>query len=499
MDSDRILPHAVGVEKAVLGGVMLGGVPSLDEARAVLRPESFYHTAHRKIFKALCHLGDNGGHLDQVSVVEMLQKHGVLEDSGGPAYVFSLVGEMATSANVEYHSGIVNDRYVRRLIIDRSSRLQSMAYEAEVDLAELTAASDFSSDLETGLVEGSWSTIGEAGERAVESIVDTHENPDKLPGIPSGLTALDDLTTGFQDSELTLVAARPSIGKTAWALQVALNAGKSGLAVAVVSVEMSEMPLAKRLLVTDTGVDGQGLRRGRLPAGDLERVKQAAAAFRGLPVYLSDKLIRPTQIAVEVRKLARKVDLKLIIIDYLQLMEGDGPRNESREREVASIGGALKKLAKSMDVPVIALAQLNRGIEARQDRRPKLSDLRESGFLEQVADLVVFLHRPEGEDHANEMELIIGKQRNGPVGSVTVYYEEKTGRFGDLEKRYDGQDEGAAYRAPDAGGVPKAPVRDDRSGGGEDSQRTISYRESGDRPGDPPDWVTQRQPGEAES
>ena len=448
---DRIMPSVIHLERSVLGACMLGGHQAVDRARSILPPEAFYHTANRKLYSAICSLSGRSEPVDQASVVEELTKHGVLEDVGGHAYVIEIAGDVATDGYIEHHGKLVLEAYVRRSLILRSGQLIDMCYDQGEELPDIaSAAYSLTEDLETAEHEA-WSQGDVLLEEVFADAEYAWEHPDEVRGVSTGLHDFDAKTNGLEGGDLVLFAGRPSMGKTALALHIARVAAGS-VPVGIVSVEMKKKALMMRLLASEARVDLLELRSGTLDPEARRRVSEAAGTLKPVManIHIGDRVRRPSQIAVESRKLKRKYGVGLLVVDYLQLLTPDtGKKNDSREREVASIGQALKNLAVDLDVPVLAVVQLSRAVEQRPDCRPRLSDLRESGSLEQDADLVAFLYRmsyygledKDGRDVTNLCEIIIGKQRNGPVGHVNCYFDKTTGFFGDWTETAGAQEE----------------------------------------------------------
>ena len=445
---DRVPPQRVHLEGLVLGACMLGGAQALDRARAILRPEAFYHTSNRKIYGAIVSLADRGSPVDQASVYEELSRHGVAEDAGGPARIAEMVGDVVSDANLEHHAELVLECYLRRSLIQRAAQIEAMCYEESEELADIAAAAyHLTEEVELASYEV-WGQLEKATEGAYGQAEAAREDPEGAHGVTTGLKRLDDLLNGLQDGDLILIAARPSMGKTALGLHMARSAAAS-VPVGFVSVEMSAQSIGVRVLAAEARVDSHKMRRGRLDDYGWRALVDAKESMRGIKMFVADRLYRPSQIAVEARKLKRQHGIGLLVVDYLQLLTPDGgSRNDNREREVASIGEALKNLAVDMGIPVVALAQLSRAVESRQNKRPMLADLRESGSLEQAADVVAFLYRDDyygievrKDDDGTEVstehlcEIIVGKQRNGPIGRIDAYFDKASGVFGDWEEQ----------------------------------------------------------------
>ena len=401
----------------------------------------FFREAHRRLFRAMSRLFERGEVIDVITVSEDLKKTGELEGVGGLEFLAQLLDAVPTAANIDYHARIVREKALLRRLIDASSQIIRDVYdqgerevEAVLDLAEsriFQVAQTHSREGFVWIKEILWPTF--------EHIEKLQESGTGLTGVPTGFSDLDGLTTGLQKGDLVIVAARPAMGKTSWVLNVAQTAAiEHGTTVAVFSLEMSKEQLVQRLLCSEGRVDSQKLRRGRLSPEEYQRLAAAAGHLNTAPLWIDDS---PGSTVLEMRAKARRLksetDLGLLVVDYMQLMSSSG-RSENRVQEVSEISRGLKALAREIDVPVVALSQLSRAPEQRTDRRPQLSDLRESGSIEQDADLVMFLYRPEyyqgpedkdGNNIEGQSELIIAKQRNGPTGTVPLYFNKAYTRF----------------------------------------------------------------------
>ena len=445
--TDRILPHNIDIERAVLGACLLGDLDAIDRVATILQSEQFYHTHNRKIYNAILNVTESGTPVDEITVTDELTRMGELEEVGGPYGVVSLKREMATTANVEYHAEIVRERYVRRHLITQTEQIQARCYDETEDVAEIAGAAAGICDGIEAPARDAWETLADISDRVGDRIDEAYAAGGEILGVTSGLSGLDRLTAGFQRQDLILVAARPSIGKTALGLHIAVSAAGS-VPVGFVSAEMGNEAIGLRILSMLSGVDSHRLRLGRVREDEWGAITQARERMSTMPIHASDCITEAGQIVIEARKLKRAHDIGLLITDYIQLIEPQrGRKFDNREREVASIGTAHKRLAKELNIPVVALCQLNRNVEGRSDKRPGLSDLRESGALEQDADIVLFLYPPGkyGEKDEDGMlmphtlcEVIVGKQRNGPVGTVQAFFDPTLGRWGDW---YDGRED----------------------------------------------------------
>lgn len=436
---DRVTPNEIEVEKAVLGAMLIDN-DSISRVVEALGDESaFYNSVHRKVYKAILTLFERGEPADQVTVSEELARDGALESVGGAATVAALASEMATAVNAEYHAKIVLEAALRRRLIDSATQTVEESYQKTEDIREVIDRAEqriFSiaeKELGKGVVALS-SVLNET----FEAIERAHQSSDQLTGATSGYDELDEITGGFQRSDLIILAARPAMGKTALTLCIARNAAvKARVPVLFFSLEMATHQLAQRLLVAEARVDLHKLRTGKLREEDWERLGAWTGKLMEAPIYIDDT---PSISIMEMRAKARRAKsehkIGMIIIDYLQLMTVHG-RVDSREQEIAQVSRSLKALAKELDVPIVACAQLSRAVEQRPDKRPIMSDLRESGSIEQDADMVMFLYRPEvykieddeGNTQEGVAEIIIGKHRNGPTGSVFLTFLGQYSRF----------------------------------------------------------------------
>ena len=433
---ERIPPQNIEAEQAVLGAMLIKK-EAVVEAMEILRPEDFYRDAHRVVFEAIMAVFQNDSAVDMITVTEQLKKSDLLDKAGGVAGVTALANAVPTAANVVYHAKIVREKAELRELINAGSEITGWAFEdsddvdavmdkAEKRILEVTAREN-SADF-TSMKDIVISVFKQIEERST--------NKGGLTGVASGFTDLDRLTSGFQPSDLILVAARPSMGKTAFTLNIASYvAVHLDKPVAFFSLEMSKEQLAQRMLCSEGGIDSQRLRNGDMKDEDWEHVIAAADRLTYAPVFIDDT---PGITVMELRSKARRIKaehgLSMVIIDYLQLMSGKGSKNgDNRQQEISEISRSLKALARELKVPVIALSQLSRSVESRQVKRPMLSDLRESGSLEQDADIVMFLYREDYYDKETEQqnvtEVIVAKHRNGPIDTVRLYFDKEFTRF----------------------------------------------------------------------
>ncbi|MEX2467482.1 MAG: replicative DNA helicase [Gemmatimonadota bacterium] len=440
---DRTPPFSLEAETAILGGMLIDR-DAVTKAVEVLSETMFYREANRRLYRAMIRLFERGDVIDVITVSEELKKSDELESAGGFDYLGNLVDAVPTAANLEYHARIVRDKALLRRLVEQSTSIIRDVYEQGaksvdeiLDEAEARIFQVSESHKREGFV---W--IKEILWSAFEHIERLQQSATGITGVPSGFPDLDRMTTGMQKGDLVIVAARPSMGKTAWVMNVAANAAIAhNVSVAIFSLEMSSEQLVQRLLCAEGRIDAQKLRKGRLSQEEHQRLAASAGHLNTAPIWIDDQ---PGSNVLEIRAKARRLqselrsdgkDLGMIIIDYMQLM-GSAGQSESRVQEVSQISRGLKGLARELDVPLIALSQLSRGPEQRTDKRPMLSDLRESGSIEQDADVVMFLYRPEyyapaekKEELDGQAELIVSKQRNGPTGVVRLFFQKAYTRF----------------------------------------------------------------------
>lgn len=435
----RIPPHNLDAERAVLGAVLLEGRETLPRVVELLRASDFYTEAHRTIFETMLRLFDRGEPVDLITLSEELRRSGALEAVGGPAALALLVEHASIAAHLASYGSIVRDMAVLRELIQTSTQIIAQAFDAKEDVQALVDDAERRIfGLAERRLEGSALPVGKILRNTFEYIERLYERKEHVTGVATGFEKLDVETSGLQPSDFIIIAGRPSMGKTAFALNIAQHAGVALRGrVLILSLEMSAAQLVQRMLCSEAKVDSQAVRTGHLTAADWHRLTAAAGRLSEAGIFIDDS---PGVTVLEARAKARRMKaehgLDLLVIDYLQLMRGRASM-ESRQQEISEISRSLKALAKELHVPVIALSQLSRAVESRamRDFRPQLSDLRESGALEQDADLILFLYRPSmykedlPPDEANLTEVIIGKQRNGPVGTVKVVFLPQYARF----------------------------------------------------------------------
>jgi replicative DNA helicase len=439
--SGRIPPQAVEAEVAVLGAMLLDR-GAIGAAAELLDEQAFYRGAHRKIFRAITDLFSRDEAVDLVTLTQELKKRKELDDVGGAAYLSSLLGSVATAANVRHHAKIVLEKAVLRRLINVAGEVSQEAYDSGGAADEiLDRAEHMIFEIAQSRVKRDFVPMREILKRSFEVIQELYDKKQHVTGVPSGFTDLDALTSGFQKQDLIVIAGRPSMGKTAFALNVAANAAiKAGIPVAIFSLEMGKEQLVQRMLCSEARVDAHKLRTGYLADPHWSSLTTAAGLLSESAIYIDDS---PAMTALEMRSKARRLkaeaQIGLVIVDYLQLMRG-GARSENRQQEISEISRSLKALAKELDLPVMALSQLSRAVELRGgDKKPILSDLRESGAIEQDADVVAFIYRAEHYEQSPEnrglAEVIVGKQRNGPQGVVRLQFSAECTRFDNLTLR----------------------------------------------------------------
>jgi len=438
VEGGRVPPYNKDAEAAVIGGILLNN-EALFLVQEVLRAEDFYVETHRRIYSAIQELSRAGLPVDHVTLGNELRKRGDLEKIGGAMALDGLTDQVATVANVEHYARIVREKASVRRMIYAAQQVVADGF------AETEAAEDFLDEAEASIFKAAQYRVG-AGYSHVAPVVrktfdDLQEASGRtgdVTGVPSGFAQLDKLTAGFQRSDLIIVAGRPSMGKTALALNVAFNAAEAlKQPVIVFSLEMGKEQLVRRMLSSVGRVDASRIRSNNLGKDDWPRLIQAADVLTRTEIYLDDSApLTPLEIRAKSRRLKSEKGLALVVVDYLQLMRAGGRRADNREQEISEISRSMKGLARELQVPVIALSQLNRGVEGRPDKRPMMSDLRESGAIEQDADLILFVYRdevynPESEDRGTA-EVIVGKQRSGPMGKAVLRFTSEFTRFDNL-------------------------------------------------------------------
>jgi replicative DNA helicase len=439
---ERTLPHNLEAEKSVLGAILVNN-QAFNNAAELIDARDFFRDAHRRVFDKMVRLSERGDAIDLVTLKEELSRVGELEAIGGPAYIASLADGVPRSANVEHYARIVKEKAILRSLIFSANKILATAYQAEDDAETiLDGAEKAIFEIAQDRAHTGFTPLSDLVQGSFETISRLQQHKGMVTGVPTGFIDLDDMTSGLQPSDLVLVAARPSMGKTSFVLNIAQHVGvQTDMTVGFFSLEMSKEQLFMRMLTGEARIDAHRLRSGFLNEKDYGRLSQALGTLAEASVYIDDTAsIGVLEMRAKARRLQSEHGLHLVIIDYIQLMQGRG-RFESRQAELASISRSLKGLAKELHVPVVALSQLSRAPETRSDHRPQLSDLRESGALEQDADVVMFIYRDEqyrdadgqpNQESEGVAEIIIGKQRNGPVGTVKLAFIKEHTRFENL-------------------------------------------------------------------
>ena len=448
-DYVHVQPQATDLERAVLGALMID-----KDAYAVvcemLRPDSFYEPRNQKVFTAIRELSMHENPVDVWTVTEQLARQGDLEDVGGPGYITELSSRVASSANIEYHARIIAQKSLARQLISFSGNIATKAYDETIDVNDLMQEAEGSLfELGQRNMKKDYTQIDPVIKNAIEVIQKAAANKDGLTGVPTGYHKLDDITSGWQPSDLVIIAGRPAMGKTSFALSMAKNiAADYKVPMAFFSLEMSNVQLVNRLLSNCCEIQGSKILNGQLHPDEWDRLDKRINNLLGAPLYVDDTPgLSVFELRTKARRLVREHGVKIIMIDYLQLMNANGMRFSSRQEEVSTISRSLKGLAKELDIPILALSQLHRGVESREGlegKRPQLSDLRESGAIEQDADMVLFVHRPEyyhiyqddnGRDLRGMAQIIIAKHRKGATGDVLLTFRGEFTRFENPEDR----------------------------------------------------------------
>ncbi|HEY7819311.1 MAG TPA: replicative DNA helicase [Vicinamibacteria bacterium] len=439
---DRTLPHSIEAERTLLGAILIEN-EAFHHASEILTERDFYRDAHRRIFQRMASLSARGDAIDLVTLKEEMARSGDLEPAGGVSYLASLLDGVPRATNVPYYSRIVKDKSVLRNLIAAANRIsQSCFGDVEETQTVLDEAEKSIFEIAEGAIRAGFEPVSEIVKKTFKHIDELSERKELVTGVPTGFVEFDEITSGLQRSDLIIVAARPAMGKTSFCMNIAQHVGlATGGSVGVFSLEMSKEQLVLRMLCGEARVDMHKLRSGFLSERDWEKLVQAVADLSRARIFIDDSPgITVMEMRAKARRLKLEAGLDLLVVDYLQLMQGRG-RFENRTQEIASISRALKGLAKELAIPVVALSQLSRAPETRGGHRPQLSDLRESGALEQDADLVVFIYREEEynatPDNRGIAELIIGKQRNGPTGVIKMAFIKEYTRFENLEWRHD--------------------------------------------------------------
>jgi len=437
----NVPPHDDAAELAVLGAMFLDR-EAASLALEMLTGEDFYRPDHRQVFEAAEELYHSGVPIDMITVKNKLEEKQVFEQIGGLPFLANISTSVGSSANMRHYAVIVEEKSVLRRLIRTANNISQMSYEGKTDVnAIMDTAEKGIFDIMQNRHSDQFHHIRDIAVDSIEKIEDIYRSKGKLTGVPTGFVDFDQKTAGLQKSDLILLAARPSMGKTAFALNIIQNAAiRSNVPTAVFSLEMSREQLVNRMLCSEAMLDAQRLRTGELTDSDWADLIQAMGPLSQAPIYIDDTPgVTPMEVRSKCRRLKVEKGLGLIVIDYLQLMSGNS-RNDSRQQEISEISRSLKAIAREMEAPVIALSQLSRACEQRADHRPMLSDLRESGAIEQDADVVAFLYRDEyyfpDTEKKNQAELIIAKQRNGPTGTVDLTWMGQYTKFGNFLKKF---------------------------------------------------------------
>ncbi len=441
---ERVPPQNLEAERSVLGGILLENqaMPNVVE---ILQDEDFYREAHRKIFRAMLDLSERNDPVDLITLTEEVNRKGSLQDVGGAVYLASLADEVPTAANILYYAKIVKEKSVLRQLIEAATEVARQGYEQPEDaVAFLDKAEQTILEISRRQQRQGFVPLRTVLQDAFQTIEQLYDKQGMLSGVGTGFVEFDHKTSGLQRSDLIIIAGRPSMGKTAFALNIARNvAVKGGTPVAVFSLEMSREQLATRLLCAEAKIDASKLRSGYIKRADFPKLTKAADVLSRAPIFIDDSpAMHVREMRGKARQMKREHQIELIIVDYLQLMQGTG-RVENRVQEISEISRSLKQLAKELNIPILALSQLNRGVENRPDKRPMLADLRESGAIEQDADVIAFIYREEfyfrdKPECRGKAELIIGKQRNGPVGTVDLIFQPEYTMFHDAVREREG-------------------------------------------------------------
>src|SRR5512136_827826 len=451
VSSHKLPPQNVEAEQSVLGGILIEN-DAINKVMEILTPEDFYRDAHRKIYNAMINLSSRDEPADLITLTNELRKINQLDSAGGASYITSLIDSVPTAANIEYYAKIVKEKSILRQLIQTATEIITESYQDRSDVESFLDEAERSIfQISENRVRPSFYPIREIVKQSFKTLERLYEKKELVTGVPSGFKDLDRMTAGFQPSDLIIVAGRPSMGKTAFCLNVAQYAAiEKRIPVAIFSLEMAKEQLVMRMLCSEAGVEGTRLRTGYLTESDWPRLTLAAGNLSDAPIYIDDTAaLSVLELRAKARRLNAEHGLGMIIIDYLQLMKGRS-RVESRQQEISEISRSLKALAKELNIPVIAVSQLSRKTEERTGMRPQLSDLRESGAIEQDADLILFIYRDEvynrSEENPNrgKAEIIIGKQRNGPIGKIELAFLDKFTTFKEL---YRGEAENS-YESP---------------------------------------------------
>ncbi|HCX90344.1 MAG: replicative DNA helicase [Deltaproteobacteria bacterium CG12_big_fil_rev_8_21_14_0_65_43_10] len=435
----KLPPQNIEAEQSILGGILLDN-EVFHRVLEVLNEDDFYHAAHRKVFLSMIELYENNEPVDLITLTNALKNKNQLDEIRGVSYLTSLVDSIPTTANISYYAKIVKEKSILRRLINKTAEIASMSYDSTGDVDEvLDQAERAIFEISENKIKPSFYSIKEMIKHSFKTIERLYEKKELITGVPTGFEGIDRFTSGFQLSDLVIIAGRPSMGKTSFALNIAQYAAiEASVPVGIFSLEMSKEQLSLRMLCSEAKVDAQRLRTGFLSESDWPKLTRAVGSLSEAPIFVDDTpALSILEMRAKARRLKSEKGLGLIIVDYLQLMRGR-VNVERREQEISEISRSLKALAKELNLPVVALSQLNRRVEERHDKRPQLADLRESGAIEQDADVIIFIYRDEiynkSEDNENKgtAEIIIGKQRNGPIGMTKLAFIDKFATFENL-------------------------------------------------------------------
>ena len=455
LEHGRLQPQATDLEEAVLGAMMLEK-EAVNTAIDILQPRSFYKESHEKIFKVIQELFEKSEPIDILTITNALKSKGELEVVGGPYYITQLTNRVASAANIEFHARIIAQKYIQRELIRISTEIITDAYDETTDVFTLLDRAESGLfGVTEGNIRKNYDSMSTLIRSAIKQIEQAKGHEGNVIGVPSGFTALDRMTSGWQPSDLVILAARPAMGKTAFSLSLARNAAvEFQKPVAVFSLEMSSLQLVTRLISSESELSSGKLRSGNLRNDEIEQIHAKITDLAEAPIFIDDTPgISVFELRAKARRLKSQHDIQLLVVDYLQLMTAgsDGSKGGNREQEISTISRSLKSIAKELNIPVIALSQLSRAVESRGgDRRPQLSDLRESGSIEQDADMVMFINRPEyygltedeeGNSTLGIANIIIAKHRNGAVGDVQLKFTSELAKFSDLNNHSFGEEE----------------------------------------------------------
>lgn len=445
MEMGKLQPQAPDLEEAVLGAMMLEQ-SAVNAVIDILKPESFYREAHQRIFNGIVQLFSKSEPIDILTVTNQLRLQGDLDFVGGAYYISQLTNKVASTANIEFHARIIAQKYIQRELIRISSDIIKDAYDETTDVFDLLDKAESKLfEVAEGNIRKNYDKMSALLRNAIDNIENARKNQDGLSGIPSGFRDLDRITSGWQRSDMIVLAARPGMGKTAFVLSMARNmAVEHNVPVAVFSLEMSSVQLVQRLIASETGISGEKLRKGNLADHEYQQLHQRISRLSDAPIFIDDTpALSIFELRAKCRRLKAQHGISMVIIDYLQLMSAGGEGKGNREQEISTISRSIKSIAKELDIPVIALSQLSRNVETRGgDKKPMLSDLRESGAIEQDADIVCFVYRAEyykieqdenGNSTAGRGEIIIAKHRNGSLGDVSLRFINQLAKFDNLD------------------------------------------------------------------